>query len=171
MKKILITLTCLLLTACAHKSEVASKTTQPENSVVNLSLSPAQTNRVDFSDSRLQVALTGGRVDFNNIDAYAAYEPVHFSLDDGETKAVTITKAGDNFFDSSTMLTASFKDGTLSLDTKPNPFGAHRGNNPAREITYSPTWRAGETYKNINSQGEASLDQVTVTILLTRKGS
>ena len=83
--------------------------------------------------------------------------------------SIELIKSGDNFFQSKTVLTYSYKDGTFSLDIKPNPYLLTPTVNFFKEIKFTKRWLQGDKYSHISTQGAAGLDQVSVFLMLTQK--
>ncbi len=170
MKKIIILLGAFLLSACA--SHAPLDTTQTTSTEVPSKTVQALTEYDNKAYERyvLVVSLQGGRVNFNNIDGYAAFTPVRFILKNNETRAIEIVKAGDNFFHSKILLMAHYENGILLLDTNVDPYAVRPSTGMARELQFNSHWLEQERYDNISTQGEASLDQVSVIVQLTAEG-
>ncbi len=155
--------------ACASKKEVAVK--PPPSNLITTAIdeNSSQYDANAYSNYSLRVNIDGGHVNFNNIDGFADFDPVAFSIKNGEKKSIQITKSGDNFFRSRTTLSIYYKDGMLAVDTKPSPFVLNPNSTPARELLFNPHWLSGDKYSNINTQGEAGLEQANITVKLIPK--
>ena len=170
MKKIALLGIICLLTACAARAPSVVPPTSMGVSTETPPLSTEYDNRA-YENYVLVVSLEGGRINFNNIDGYAAFLPVRFSLKNNETKSIEIVKMGDNFFHSKTVLTVQYVNGILLLDTNVDPYAIRPSTSMAKEFRFNSHWLVKERYDNISTQGEASLDQVSITLQLTREGS
>ena len=166
----------LALAACATKANKVDADTAQSDVIAPVEAEPvnddqAQPTPAGYSESQyshydLLISIKGGEANFNNVDGYASYTPVTFSLKSGEKKSIPIIKAGKNFFDSKTVLTAYLNNGVLSLDTTPSPFALHHAENPDRTIPFTTGWLQGKTYYNISTHGQAGLNNTTVTLHL-----
>lgn len=169
MKKICLILLILGICACTSKNEVGVK--PPPSNLIQAAISEGSTqyDANAYSNYVLKINIDGGHVNFNNIDGYADFNPIAFSIKNGEQKTIKMTKAGDNFFRSTTILSVSYKDGRLWLDTKPNPYVLIPNASPSRELSFNQRWLIGDKYSSINTQGEAGLEQANITVKLTPK--
>jgi len=174
MRKALVLSICALLCGCGSHTQKPSTAQSPATiKPIKAPIldTPPQYDHGIYANYILSVVIEGGKIDFHNIDAYAAFKPVQFTLTDGETKSIEIEKSGDNFFRSKTSLTVEYDDGILSLDVAPNPYEMRRDTGSARDLHFNSRWLRGLRYDHINTQGEASLDEVSVTVLLAPQGN
>jgi hypothetical protein len=164
--KIIILFIIIFLSACAQttKQEAPTPTQQALEKIQGRPALPFGGNHYD--NYQLSVSLGGGKVNFNNIDGFAEFIPVEFTLKNNETKSIVLKKSGNNFFDSATVLTVTYEQGILSLDTLPNPYTQHPEETSKTTLSFSPEWLTGKTYYNISTHGKAGLSNTAIQLHL-----
>lgn len=118
----------------------------------------------DYIHKPISVTIENGFADFHNIDGYAAYEPIVFVLKEGQVVTKSLTKTGNNFFNSNAKITLRYNNGILYIDV-PSPENA--------KLTYSGVqfklnkdWLNGGLYKDVNTDGFCNLRNADITIKL-----
>lgn len=101
----------------------------------------------------LRIVLKGGTVRFAG--KTRAYEPVAFSIANGETLHIPISGGSRR----QATLVVNYSDGVLSLDPKPE-----HGLREATRLVYEPAWKKGMTYEPLNSRGSVRLSGVSIYI-------
>jgi len=114
-------------------------------------------------DNSIRVSISGGTVDFDNIDGHSKFNAVSFSIKDDESKQVELIKKGDNFFTSSVNVSVKYIDGNFHLDTEADHFGFHE--DPSKHFIFEKSWYDEETYANVNTKGKAHFKNVLVKIM------
>ena len=167
--KFCVFLGMLCVLAACSETKVASQST-PKPIVVPSSQKPLATSfdKVAYLSDKLAVRIQSGSVNFHNIDGDAPYVPVTVILNPGETKKITLTKPGQNFFDSKTALTLQYTQGVLMVDTAPNPFGLTDTCASPISFPLRQQWLVGETYTKVNTVCEAGLREVSIRVKLIR---
>lgn len=150
----LIVLSCMLL-ACASKqgaSEIGPAST----------VSATSFNAADYVNKAISVTIEKGTVDFHNIDGFWAYQPIVVVLKNGDTVTKSLTKAGDNFFDSNAKITFRYYNGLLYID---EVFRKDAGfNYPGVKFTLEQDWLSAKLYKNVNTYGLSNLRNAQITV-------
>lgn len=122
----------------------------------------ASVNLVSYYDQPIQVTLKGGTVDFHDIVGFAAYQPITVTLKNKQLLTQTLTKSGNNFFNSTVDITLYYANGILYID-----YAANNKQDPgvvAAKFTLSKSWLTGATYQNINTYGIPKMRGATLMV-------
>jgi len=118
----------------------------------------SERSRAEYADALrygdfLRIVIKGGTVRFAGKSR--AYDPVAFSIANGETLRVPIIGGSGR----QVALVVNYSDGVLSLDPK-----HENGLREATRLVYEPGWKQGKTYEPLNSRGGARLAGVSLYV-------
>ena len=157
MRLFLLLLLSYVLFACTSGQEVQGitpiqvDTTSASNFVA-----------ADYINKPISVTIEKGEADFHNIDGFAAYQPIVVFLKNGEVVTKSLTKTGNNFFDSNAKITLRYYNGLLYIDevSREDIHLSYAG----LTLPLNEGWLKGQVYMPVNTEGFSRLRNAVVTV-------
>ncbi len=169
MRKVLMIIFAIILVGCAVKPEsmgidslkwgsMTDKQRQEAIDNYNEINSYAHNSKIDTTQNRIRVKVSGGEVMLPPDSEYNKYFPVSFILYEGECRKVLIHAKNSK---SKSWLISCYRDNKLLLDPGVSSSIKTHG---SINIPESPLWQWGHTYRQVTSSGISKLLAVSVYV-------